>query len=132
LWRNSQLLSEFAQRMIGRSKFCAAPIAGDQMDESIGLFVVGDAKIGDLSTEVVRMCAASIEAVIGGRDNGCQHLTLPAAERRRTVHERTVKIHRRFERAGVLAHDRNDAPDATSAFECSLILHFEQTGGFVE
>lgn len=64
-----QLLGEVAQGAVRRGQLGAAPVAGDQVDKAIGGIVVGDAKIGDLGTEVVRVRAASIGATIGGRDH---------------------------------------------------------------
>lgn len=81
LRRVRQFFGEFAQCAVGSRKIGAAPVASEQMHKTVGCIVVGDAKVGDLSTEVVRVGAASIGAVIGGGDHRCQHLAPAAAER---------------------------------------------------
>ncbi|MFM2309440.1 MAG: hypothetical protein RLY87_1561 [Chloroflexota bacterium] len=48
------------------------------MDKQIGLVIVDYPKIFDLSTEVVRMRAPSVEAVVDGGCDGRQHFALAA------------------------------------------------------
>ena len=55
-----------------------APIGADVVDKQIGLVVVDNPKIFDLSTEVVRMRAPSVEAVVDGGRDSRQHFTLAA------------------------------------------------------
>jgi hypothetical protein len=82
LWRFGELLGVGTQRHILRSERRLAPIATDVVDEQIGGFFVGDAKITfDLSTEVMRMRAPSVEAVIDRRRDCRKHFTLTAAKR---------------------------------------------------
>lgn len=52
------------------------------MDNAIRFVFISQMPIiGDLSPEVVRVSANSVEAVVGSRDDNGQHLPLAAAER---------------------------------------------------
>ena len=51
------------------------------MGEAVSFVLVGNAKVGDLSTEVVGVGPSSIETVVVRRDDGGEHLPLAAAER---------------------------------------------------
>lgn len=48
------------------------------MNKKIGRFFIYDAKVGDLSPEVVGMRANSVKTVVLSRDNDGQHFTLAA------------------------------------------------------
>ena len=57
------------------------------------------------------MRARSVETVVFRGDNNGQHFPLATAQRRAAKHNRTIKIHRGFHGAGVLAHDTHDIPN---------------------
>lgn len=82
-----------AEGAIRRRQRGRPPVGGNVMDKAIGCRFVGNAKIGDLSPEVVGVGTASVEAVIVRRDHGCQQLPLAATEGRFTVHERAIHVH---------------------------------------
>jgi hypothetical protein len=79
-----------------------APIGANVVDKQIGLMVVDNPKIFDLSTEVVRMRAPSVEAVINRRCHRSQHFALTAAEWRRAMHHCAVHVHRSLHDTRVL------------------------------
>lgn len=81
VWKARHFFGEFAQGAVSRSELGAPPVASNQVYKSVGVIVIANAKIGDLSTEVMRVRTASIGAVIGRRDDRRQHLTLTAAQR---------------------------------------------------
>lgn len=82
LWRFGEFLGVGTQCHVLRGQRRLAPIATDVMDEQIGGFFVGNTKITfDLSTEVMRMRAPSVEAVIDRRRDCRKHFTLTAAKR---------------------------------------------------
>jgi hypothetical protein len=126
-----QLFGVSAQGCVYRAQWRLPPIRSQQMYQTIRFGLVRYTPIvGDLSPEVVRMSANSVEAMINGRNDHGQHLALAAAERRTAKHDGAVKIHRGFHGARILAHDGNDVPDAPSPFQSSVVLFFEQTSGF--
>ena len=64
LRRLGQLFRVFEQCAVELRHAGLAPIGADVVDEEICLVVVGNAEIFDLSTEVVRMRASSVDAVV--------------------------------------------------------------------
>lgn len=100
------------------------------MDKVIGFRVISNAKIGDLSPEVVGVGTASVETVVVCRDNGCQHLPLSATERRFAVHERAIHVHRRLENARILAHNADNVPNPPGALDGGIVLLLEKASRF--
>ena len=78
LRRLGQLLGVFEECPVQLADACLAPVRADMMDEQIGLVIVDYPKIFDLSTEVVRMRAPSVEAVVDGGCDRRQHFALAA------------------------------------------------------
>ncbi len=78
IWLKRHLLGEGAQRSVHWCKGGGAPVVRDGLD--IGISFGISRKSGDLSTEVMRVGASSINAVIGAADDHRQHLTLCPAE----------------------------------------------------
>ena len=62
--------------MIRIAKAGLSPVGGDMVDKEISLFFVNDAKVADLSPEVVSVGTNSVDAVIFGGNDNCQHLAL--------------------------------------------------------
>ena len=63
------------------------------MGEFVGLCRIGEAKISDLSTEVMGVGTPSVETVIVGRDDRSQHFALATTQRRGTMHDCPIHIH---------------------------------------
>ena len=102
LRRLGQLLGVLEQCAVEFADAGLAPIGADVVDKQIGLVVVDNPKIFDLSTEVVRMRAPSVEAVINRRSHRSQHFALTAAEWRRAMHHCAVHVHRSLHDTRVL------------------------------
>ena len=102
LWGFGQLLGVLEQCAVEFADAGLAPIGADVVDKQIGLVVVDNPKIFDLSTEVVRMRASSVEAVINRRRHRSQHFALTAAEWRRAMHQCAVHVHRSLHDTWVL------------------------------
>ncbi|MEY2846604.1 MAG: hypothetical protein RL076_2150 [Chloroflexota bacterium] len=106
LRRFGEFLGIGTQRHILWGESGLAPIATDVVDEQIGGCGISYAKITfDLSTEVMRMRAPSVEAVIDRRGDGGQHFALTATERRRAMHQHAIKVHGGLHGTRVLPHD---------------------------
>jgi hypothetical protein len=78
LRRLGQLFGVFEQGSIELADACLAPIGADVVDKQISLVIVDNPEIFDLSTEVVRMRAPSVEAMIDGGRDSRQHFALAA------------------------------------------------------
>jgi hypothetical protein len=102
LRRLGQLLGVLEQCAIEFADAGLAPIGANVVDEQISLVIVDNPKIFDLSTEVVRMRAPSVEAVIDGGRDSRQHFALTAAEWRRAMHHCAVHVHRSLHDTRVL------------------------------
>jgi len=70
----------------------------------------------------------SIEATELDRGNRGQHLTLDAAERRFSHHDRAVELYAGPHSRRVDAHDVHDMPDPPGTFDSRLELALQQTG----
>jgi hypothetical protein len=127
-----QLFGVLEQCAIEFADACLAPIGTNVVDEQISLVIVDNPEIFDLSTEVVRMRAPSVEAVIDGGRDSRQHFALAARQRRRAVHHRTVHVHRGLHDAWVLRHDAHNVPNTTSALDGRLVLLLQVACGFLE
>ena len=66
---------------VNRQQISLPPIRRDLMGEAVSFVLVGDAKIGDLSPEVVGVGPPSVETVVVRRDDGGEHLPLPTTQR---------------------------------------------------
>ena len=92
--RAGEFLRQFAQGAVCRAEGGGAPVGGDKSDEAVGFFLIGNAEIpGDLGTEVVGVRARSVDAVVGGGDDGGDHFPLAAGEGGIAVHDREVEVH---------------------------------------
>ena len=69
-----------AERLVCLAKIGGLPIAGNGMDEAIGVFLAGKLVV-DLGTEVVCMGLSSVVATVLYRDNRSQHLALYPTQR---------------------------------------------------
>jgi hypothetical protein len=63
------------------------------MDKMIRGRFIRNPKICDLSPEIVRMGANSVEAAVLARNDHRQHLALPTTKRRTAKHKRAIESH---------------------------------------
>lgn len=75
-----EFFGELTQGPVGGGETSLAPITADVVHKQVGHALIGNPKISDLSTEVMRMRAPSVEAVIHRGCDGSQHLALTTTE----------------------------------------------------
>jgi hypothetical protein len=75
-----ELFGELTQGPIGTAKAGLTPVIANVMHKQISHSLVGNPEISDLSTEVMRMRASSVEAVIHRRRHRREHFTLATTE----------------------------------------------------
>lgn len=117
--RQRELFGIGEQGGINRIDGGGMSITHEGMDIGIG-FSVGREPV-DLSTEVMRVRLRSINAGIHAADDHRECFPLGAAERRVTMHERTVHLHRLAHDVSIKGHDPDDVPHAS----CPLMGFFE-------
>jgi hypothetical protein len=124
----TQLFGKIAERSVLRAQAGLAPVAGDLIDETVGLGFIGDSEIGDLGPEVVRVGANSIVAAVGPGDDHRKHLALPPAQGRLAIHDGEV------ERGGCLEHSRiqtlepENLPQPAGPLEGAVVFVLERSG----
>jgi len=129
-WRERQFLGVGAQGAIDIVQRCRPPIARDRLDERVSRFIIGETF--DLSPEVMRMRADSVDAVVGFADHDGEHLALRPRQRRLGEHGRAVHFHGRLHHAPVQRHDLHDVPNASGAGDRFFQFFLEQAGGLVD
>ena len=72
-----------------------------------------------------------LAAQFGGGDR-CQHLALYPREGRTLHHDGAVEADAGAHRLGIQAHDMDDVPDPSGAFDRRIELAFEEPGGLVD
>jgi len=90
--RASQFLGVGAKRMIDILQWRRPPIARNGVDEGVSRLLIGET--GDLGTEVMRMRAYSVDAVVGFADHDREHLALRPRQGRVGEHGRAIHFHR--------------------------------------
>jgi hypothetical protein len=64
------------------------------MNPPVRIFLISDSPVcGDLSPEVMGVGPNSVTAVVGGRNDNRQHLSLTATQRGTAAHEGIIEIH---------------------------------------
>src|SRR4030095_5716921 len=99
------------------------------MHELIGDFFSHPGLFDDLCPEVMGMRPYSIDAAIRRRDHHCKHLSLDPTERRWTIQNRKINLHRSFQHLWILTHDPDNVPDAPGPFDGGIIFGFELSRG---
>ena len=90
--RKCQFLRVGAQGAIDIAERRRPPIARDRLDVRVSRFIIG--KTFDLSPEVMRMRADSVDAVVGFADHDGEHLALRPRQGRLGEHGCAVHLHR--------------------------------------
>lgn len=90
-WRAGQLLGIGAKCAIDIAERRRPPIAGDGIDVSVSRLVIGESV--DLGTEVMRMRADSVDAMVGFADHDGEHLALRPRQGGLGEHGRAIHLH---------------------------------------
>lgn len=121
---------KFTQGAIHRRQRGLAPVTDDGMHERVGRVGIG-VDMTDLDTEIVGVGLRSVVTAHLRGHNRRQHFALHAAEGRFAMHDDAVEADAGLHGARVDAHDVDDAPDATRAFQRLLEEALQQAGRFV-
>ncbi len=90
-WRAGEFLGISAESLIDIAKRRPAPIARDGINVGVG--GGGIRNLGDLGTEVMRMRADSVDAMVGFADHDREHLTLRPRQGRLGEHGGAIHFH---------------------------------------